>query len=141
MQKLNTNIPLEMVQEKFKKGLTGYLDIHVTKFTEYSICGTMPVSDNHKQPYGLLHGGANAAFAESLGSFGSFLIIDPEKYYPVGLEVSAQHLRSVTEGHVHAVAKPIHTGRSIHVWDITITDDEGKLVCKSKMTNMIKTRD
>ena len=95
---------------------------------------SMPVKNSTRQPYGFLHGGASCALAETIGSAGSALVIDREKYYCVGLEINANHLRSVKEGKVIATAKPLHLGKSTHVWDIKINDENGKLVCVSRLT-------
>jgi 1,4-dihydroxy-2-naphthoyl-CoA hydrolase len=94
----------------------------------------MPVDERTKQPYGLLHGGASCALAETIGSIGSHLIIDPEKYLCVGLEINANHLRSARSGFVTATATPLHTGNSTHVWDIKIHDEENKLICVCRLT-------
>jgi 1,4-dihydroxy-2-naphthoyl-CoA hydrolase len=95
---------------------------------------SMPVDDSTRQPYGFLHGGASCVLAETIGSAGSALVIDREKYYCVGLEINANHLRSVKEGKVIATAKPLHLGKSTHVWDIKIHDENKKLVCVSRLT-------
>ena len=94
----------------------------------------MPVDHRTIQPYGLLHGGASAALAETVGSIGSALIIDPEKQICVGMEINANHIRGVKSGYVHALARPLHIGGTSHVWDIRIMDDEHKLVCVSRLT-------
>lgn len=95
---------------------------------------SMPVSDKTRQPYGFLHGGASCVLAETIGSVASALVIDREKFYCVGLEINANHLRSVSEGLVTAIAKPLHLGKSTHVWDIKIYDDKEKLFCASRLT-------
>lgn len=95
---------------------------------------SMPVDNSTRQPYGFLHGGASCVLAETIGSAGSALVIDREKYYCVGLEINANHLRSVKDGKVTATAKPLHLGKSTHVWDIKIHDDNAKLVCVSRLT-------
>ncbi|MDQ2720134.1 MAG: hotdog fold thioesterase [Bacteroidota bacterium] len=95
---------------------------------------SMPVNDATRQPYGFLHGGASCVLAETIGSVGSALVIDREKYYCVGLEINANHIKSVSEGIVLAVAKPLHLGKSTHVWDIRIYDDNEKLFCVSRLT-------
>lgn len=94
----------------------------------------MPVTDHNRQPYGLLHGGASCALAETIGSFASHCIIDTDKFISVGLEINANHLRSVREGVVTATCTPIHIGSTTHVWDIKIHDDKEKLVCISRLT-------
>lgn len=95
---------------------------------------SMSVSDKTRQPYGFLHGGASCVLAETIGSVASALVIDREKFYCVGLEINANHLRSVSEGLVTAIAKPLHLGKSTHVWDIKIYDDKEKLFCASRLT-------
>lgn len=94
----------------------------------------MPVDTRTVQPYGILHGGASCALAETVGSIASHLVIDPEKFICVGLEINANHLRSVRKGFVAATAAPLHIGATTHVWDIKINDDAGKLVCVSRLT-------
>jgi uncharacterized protein (TIGR00369 family) len=82
----------------------------------------------------LLHGGASVVLAETVGSMASYLCIDASKFYCVGLEINANHLRGLRSGRVTAVAKPIHIGRTTHVWDIRLTSDEGKASCVSRLT-------
>lgn len=94
----------------------------------------MPVDHRTVQPYGLLHGGASCALAETIGSIASHFVIDPDKFICVGLEINANHIRSVKKGYVTATCKPLHIGASTHVWDIKINDDREKLVCVSRLT-------
>jgi 1,4-dihydroxy-2-naphthoyl-CoA hydrolase len=94
----------------------------------------MPVNERTIQPYGLLHGGASCALAETVGSVASHFIIDPDKFICVGLEINANHLRAVKEGFVTATCMPLHIGSSTHVWDIKIHDEKEKLVCVSRLT-------
>ncbi len=94
----------------------------------------MPVDERTKQPYGLLHGGASVALAETAGSVASQFVVDSEKFMCVGLEINANHLRGVRNGFVTATCIPIHIGASTHVWDIKIHDDREKLVCISRLT-------
>jgi len=100
---------------------------------------SMPVNATTRQPYGFLHGGASCVLAETIGSIGSALVIDREKHYCVGLEINANHLRSVREGIVIAVAHPLHLGKTTHVWDIKIYDHKEKLFCASRLTVAILT--
>ena len=95
---------------------------------------SMPVTAKTRQPYGFLHGGASCVLAETIGSVASALVIDREKFYCVGLEINANHLRSVSEGRVVAVSSPLHLGKSTHVWDIKIYDDKENLICVSRLT-------
>ena len=96
--------------------------------------GRMPVDHRTHQPYGLLHGGASCVLAETLGSVASALVIDQSKFICVGLEINANHIRSVRAGFVTGTASPIHIGATTHVWDIRIVDEREKLVCISRLT-------
>lgn len=94
----------------------------------------MPVNEGTKQPYGLLHGGASCALAETVGSVASTLVVDHSICRCVGMEINANHLRPARQGWVTATASPIHLGATSHVWDIRIRDDAGKLICISRLT-------
>jgi len=94
----------------------------------------MPVDERTKQPYGLLHGGASCALAETVGSVASHFVVDAGKFICVGLEINANHVRSARSGYVTATCKPVHIGASTHVWDIRIHDEREKLVCISRLT-------
>jgi uncharacterized protein (TIGR00369 family) len=104
---------------------------------EGRFCATMPVEARTHQPMGLLHGGATAALAESLGSMASALLIDVSSQAVVGIEVSANHLRGVREGSVTAVGELVHHGRSTHVWDIRVYDEEQRAVAVCRLTNLV----
>lgn len=110
------------------------LGIEVTEVGDDYIKGRMPVDERTVQPYGILHGGASVVLAESLGSIASHYVVDASKYATVGLDINANHLRPVRSGYVYGKATPIHLGRKIHVWDIEIKSESGKLVCKSRLT-------
>ena len=101
---------------------------------------SMPVDHRTHQAYGLLHGGASATLAETIGSVASIMVVDPEQYYCVGVEINANHLRSVKDGFVIATATPLHIGISSHVWDIKIVDRNEKLICVSRLTVFVKVR-
>ena len=94
----------------------------------------MPVTEKTRQPYGLLHGGASCVLAETAGSLSSALVIDQQLYKCVGIEINANHIRSVSEGYVTGICKPLHLGKRTHVWDIKIFDDNDRLVCVSRLT-------
>lgn len=111
-----------------------YIDVDAEKGI---LVAKMPVNSRVHQPMGLLHGGANAALAESLGSAASVLFIDPAKSAVLGIELSCNHLKSKKEGFVVGTASIIHKGRSTHLWEIKICDEEGKLLSHCKLTNMI----
>jgi 1,4-dihydroxy-2-naphthoyl-CoA hydrolase len=130
-------LPIEELNKFESTTLMGSLGIKFTRLTEEFVEATMPVDHRTHQPMGLLHGGASVALAETLGSVGANLVIDPSQFRCVGLEINANHLSSVTSGIVTGVAKPIHVGRSTQVWEIKITSDQGKLVCISRLTMAI----
>jgi 1,4-dihydroxy-2-naphthoyl-CoA hydrolase len=117
-----------------------HIGIRFTEVGEDYLVATMPVDHRTQQPYGMLHGGASVALAETIGSVGSALVIDREKFMCVGLEINANHIRSVKEGYVKAIAKPIHTGAITHVWDIKIFDERERLLCISRLTVAILKR-
>lgn len=119
------------------KALGLHLGIEFTAVTANSVSAKMPVNERTRQPYGMLHGGASAALAETLGSVGSWLCIDRERFYPVGLELNVNHLRPVAHGWVYGTATPLHLGRKTHVWDIKITNGDDKPVCAGRLTVMI----
>jgi len=128
------DISLDQLNEMGKDTMAAFLGMEFTEIGPDCLRAMMPVDQRTKQPYGLLHGGASAALAETIGSVASALIIDPEKQICVGLEINANHIRGIREGYVHAVVKPLHIGGSTHVWDIRITDDQHRLVCVSRLT-------
>lgn len=111
-----------------------HLGMRITDIGDDYLRGTMPVDARTKQPFGLLHGGASVALAESLGSLAGTLCLDPEREMAVGIDINANHVRAVTEGIVTGTARPLHIGRSTQVWEIRIEDERGKLVCISRLT-------
>jgi 1,4-dihydroxy-2-naphthoyl-CoA hydrolase len=117
-----------------KGTMSEHIGITFTDVGPDYIKATMPVDARTRQPYGLLHGGASCVLAETLGSVASALVIDREKFICVGLEINANHIRGVREGHVSGIATPLHIGASTHVWDIKIHDEREKLVCVSRLT-------
>ncbi len=121
--------------------MIGHLGIEITDIGDDFLIAKMPVDHRTKQPMGLLHGGANVALAESLGSYASTLLIDLAKQGVVGLEINANHIRSAREGYVYGKVTPIHVGRKTHVWSIEITNEEGKLVSISRLTVAIIERE
>jgi 1,4-dihydroxy-2-naphthoyl-CoA hydrolase len=111
-----------------------HIGIEFTEIGDNYLKAKMPVDHRTQQPYGLLHGGASAALAETMGSIASALVIDQSRYNCMGLEINANHIRGVKEGYVFGTALPLHIGRSTHVWDIKIYDQWEKLVCVSRLT-------
>lgn len=128
------NLNIESLEPLGKGTLGEHLGMQFSEIGDDYLKATMPVDNRTKQPYGLLHGGASVALAETLGSVGSALIIDPDKFICVGMEINANHLRSVKEGFVTGTATPLHIGASSHVWEIKIHDENQKLICISRLT-------
>jgi 1,4-dihydroxy-2-naphthoyl-CoA hydrolase len=114
--------------------LVDHIGIRITEIGEDFLRGTMPVDARTKQPFGLLHGGASVALAESLGSLAGTMCLDATKEMAVGLDINANHVRAVTEGVVTGTARPLHVGRSTQVWEIRIEDEQNRLVCISRLT-------
>ncbi len=110
------------------------LGIRITALGDDWLQGSMPVDDRTHQPYGLLHGGASVALAETLGSTAAMLTLDPEKELAVGLDINANHVRGVRSGVVTGTARVLHLGRTTQVWEIRIENEEGALVCISRIT-------
>jgi 1,4-dihydroxy-2-naphthoyl-CoA hydrolase len=111
-----------------------FLGMEWTELGEDYVKIKMPVDQRTKQPYGLLHGGASCAMAETAGSVASQLVLDPNKFICVGLEINANHIRSARNGYVTAIVKPLHLGGTTHVWDVKIYDDNNQLICISRLT-------
>ena len=111
-----------------------HLGIEMTEIGPDYMIARMPVDHRTIQRIGIMHGGASLALAETIGSIAASYCIDRDNSFIVGQEINANHIRSVREGFVHAKATPLHLGRNSHVWDIKITNDEGKLVCVSRFT-------
>ena len=131
MSKKNT---LEQIEAFQKNTMTDQLGIKITDYGNNYICGKMPVDHRTKQPYGLLHGGASVAFAETLGSIGAGMQIDYNNQSVVGIEINASHLKSIKKGWVYGRAQPLRVGKTIQVWDISITDKGDNLICVSRLT-------
>jgi 1,4-dihydroxy-2-naphthoyl-CoA hydrolase len=121
-------------------GLPITLGIEMLELTPQRVVATMPVDQRTRQPFGILHGGASVALAETVASFGAVAIIDRERYVAVGQEINANHLRPKLEGVVTATGVPVHVGRTSQVWSIEIRDEAGKLVCISRCTMAVVER-
>jgi len=130
----HTQPNLDQFNEAQKNTIGEVLDIRFEAVDDESLTASMAVDHRTHQPYGLLHGGASVVLAETLGSMASYLCIDPSKFYCVGLEVNANHVRGVRSGRVTGVARAVHIGRTTHVWDIRLTDERGKINCISRLT-------
>ena len=128
---------LTMCNTMCKNTLMETLKIEFIDAGEDFLVATMPVNSGVHQPMGLLHGGASVALAESVGSAASMLFVNPELSEIRGIEISANHLKAKREGIVTGTARIVHKGRSIHLWEIRITDEENKLISLCKLTNMV----
>lgn len=117
--------------------MIGVLGIVFTNFENDSIHATMPVSSKTCQPNGWLHGGASLAFAESLAGAGSYLLVDRDQFNVYGLQVSGNHITSVNQGILQGDAQLIHKGKTTHVWEVKISDDNHKLISVVRVTNII----
>ena len=128
---------LKKINSANKNTLMETLEMSFIDIGENFLTATMPVNSRVFQPDGVLHGGATVALAESVGSAASYLSVDREKQMVRGIVISANHLKSVTEGFIYAKATPIHKGRTTQLWEIKITDDENKLISHCKLSTMI----
>ncbi|HEY1313279.1 MAG TPA: hotdog fold thioesterase [Steroidobacteraceae bacterium] len=120
--------------------LVEHLGIEFSEIGADFVRATMPVDHRTRQPYGLLHGGASVALAETVASTGATMCVDAAEYLCVGQEINANHVRSARSGRVTATARPVHLGGRTHVWTIDIVNDDGKLVCTSRLTVAIVRR-
>jgi 1,4-dihydroxy-2-naphthoyl-CoA hydrolase len=120
--------------------MPGHLGIVFTEIGPDFLRGTMPVNERTRQPFGVLHGGASVAFAETLASTAAYLCIDRETLACFGQEINANHIRSVQAGVVTGTTRPYHIGTRSHVWGIEIADESGRLVCVSRITMAVVER-
>ena len=134
---LSKDITLPMLNATSKGNLISHLGIEYTALEADVLLARMPVDERTKQPMGLLHGGASVVLAETVGSMASNLAVDRNKYYCIGLEINANHVRKATEGFVYAEARALHIGKNTHVWQIHITNAEGQLICTSRLTTAV----
>ncbi len=135
-----SEIDLDTLTRLGHNSLAGHLGIEFIDITDNALSARMPVDERTHQPFGMLHGGASVALAETVGSTASGCCVDLSKYLPVGLEINANHVRAVRSGYVYGTATAIHIGRRTHIWEIRIVDEEEKLVCISRLTMMITER-
>lgn len=128
------NYTVEELNNRPKNHLGSLLEIEFTSIGDDFLEAKMPVNENTRQPYGILHGGASVVLAETLGSVASNMCLDEDRFMGVGLEVNANHLRPVSFGFVTGTCKPLHIGAKTHVWEIRMTNDKGKMNCISRLT-------
>ena len=131
---------LAQLRASATRHLATTIGIEFTELTPDRVVATMPVDDRTRQPFGILHGGASVALAETLGSIAAGLVIDRSKQSCVGQEINANHVRAISSGYVTGTARPVHLGRRSHVWEIRITDEQERLVCISRITMYILDR-
>jgi len=131
---------LKELNDLNKNTLNENLGIEFTELTEDSVSAKMPVDSRTVQPFRILHGGASAALAETLGSVAAMMCLDIEKQIPVGLELNINHLRSESSGFITGTCKAVHVGKSTHVWSIEIKNAAGKMVAISRLTTMVLDR-
>ncbi len=136
----DSTIP-EEAREQLHRGMASVIGIELLLLSPDKVVATMPVDHRTHQPFGLLHGGASAALAETVASLGAFLNIDKDKQAAVGVELNANHIRGKREGTVTATATPLQRGRRIHVWDVRIEDEKQRLICASRCTLAIIDRE
>ena len=130
----NASVKIETVNDLCVNTLAEQLGIKFVEIGADYLRASMPVDNRTHQPMGLLHGGASAALAETVGSVASWLAINNEKQFCVGIEINCNHIRSKRDGIVTATARPLHIGGMLHVWDIQIRDEEEELICISRLT-------
>lgn len=134
------SVDLDRINAWTAHTLIEHLGMRVTEIGDDWVRGSMPVDARTCQPFGLLHGGASVALAESLGSLGANLALDSDSEMAVGLDINANHVRAVTGGLVTGTARPIHLGRSTQVWEIRIEDEQQQLTCISRLTMAVVPR-
>jgi 1,4-dihydroxy-2-naphthoyl-CoA hydrolase len=126
--------PLDHARDKGRETLIGHLGIELLEAGDDYLKASMPVDRRTRQPAGLLHGGASVVLAETLASWAATFCVDRSKHHCVGLEINANHVRAARDGHVVGTARPLHLGKSTHIWEVRITDQRDKLVCVSRVT-------
>ena len=120
--------------------MLSHLGIEFTEMGDDYLSARMPVDARTRQPYGIMHGGASCVLAETVGSTAGQLCIDVKKYFVLGLSINTNHLKVAMQGYVTGVARPIHLGRTTHVWEVQITNDGGALVSITRMTLLVRER-
>lgn len=131
---INPQATTDILNQSSKNTMVEHLGIEYTEVGPDFITAKMPVDYRTHQPLGFLHGGASAALAETLGSIAANMVIDQDKYYCVGLEINANHIRRIRKGWVTGTARPVHIGKSTQVWEIKIINEKQQLVCISRLT-------
>ncbi|GBC63558.1 esterase [Desulfonema ishimotonii] len=125
---------LDKINRFAENTLVEHVDIRFTEIGDDYLRATMPVDRRTHQPMGILHGGASVVLAETLASVGANISVDPAKNYCVGLEINANHIRSVSDGLVTGTGSPVHMGKTTQIWEIRLTDEKERLTCISRVT-------
>lgn len=125
---------VEYLNQISKGTMVDFLGISFIEIGDDYLKATMPVTEKTKQPMGILHGGANVVLAETLASVAAMVVLNTETHYSVGLDINANHIRSVSEGIITGITRPLHLGRTTQVWSIDIFNEKGSLTCTSRMT-------
>lgn len=133
-------ISIDRLNRRGDNTMASWLGIQFTELTDDTLTATMPANERTKQPLGIVHGGANVVLAETVASTAANMVVDPARYYCVGLEINANHIRSVSTGLVKATTRAIHLGRTTQVWYIELYNEAGKITCISRMTASVITR-
>ncbi len=136
----NKPFTLDEINERGLNSMVEHLNIVFTAVDDNSLSATMPVDRTTLQPFGRLHGGASVALAETVGSMAANLCVDVDHDVCVGMEINANHIRPVRDGSVIGTARPLHVGRTSHVWEVRIVDGRGRLVCVSRLTMAVVRR-
>ena len=131
---------IDSLNKRSENTLGDFIGIQFIEIGDNFLKATMPVNERTRQPIGILHGGANVVLGETIASTAANLVIDIEKQYCVGLEINMNHIRSVKEGVVTGVTKPIHIGRSTHIWQIDIFNEKNQITATGRMTASVLTR-
>lgn len=134
---MNSRIPLELLNKSMHDSLIGHMGIEITSVSKGEIKATMPVDSRTMRPGGILHGGSSLVLAETVAGLGSMLLIDATEYDARGIQVNGSHVGGMREGTVFATATIVHEGKQTHVWNVDMTNSEGKLISTVRVTNMI----
>ncbi|MBK8349898.1 MAG: hotdog fold thioesterase [Saprospiraceae bacterium] len=133
----NVKPDVEVINNFNKNTLASTLGIELTGFGDDFLTAKMPVDHRTQQPVGLLHGGASVVLSETVGSIASWLIVNDASKSIVGVEVNANHLKSASKGFVHSITRPVRLGKTLHVWNTEIMNEDKELICVSRLTVMV----
>lgn len=135
-----SDVSLDAINKMGENTMVSHCQISITKLTENELHGIMPVSGHIKQPFGIVHGGANCVLAETLGSIAANLTCDPKTHHAVGVSISTNHIKSVRNGTITGKAVPVHLGKTIQVWKIETFNDQNDLTSTTNLTMAIISR-